>query len=195
MAEDTSEDTNLRPRIPLAVSITLAALIVSAYAEPFVLFPKASQLLSPDGRFVVRNQERDGSDKEFIGTSHSLWLIEAATGRSRKLCDYLGIAAVAWSNNDSLVVTEYVAKKTSRAWVFSATGQRDPVLLDKVTLTRMVPAEFRSALRENDHVFVEASRAEDETIQFRVWGYGSHDPRGFRWSCTYTLRERSISCH
>ena len=184
----------MRPRIPFAVPITLAGLIVSAYAAPFVLFPKAGQLASPDGRFVVRNQERAGSDKEFTGTSRSLWLVEADTGHSHKLCDYLGVAAVAWSNNDFLVVTEYVAKKTSRAWVFSATDHRDPVVLDKVTLTRMVPVELRPALRENDHVFVEVSRAEDETAQLRIWGYGSHDPQGFRWSCTYAMRDGSISC-
>jgi hypothetical protein len=110
LAENTPEDIKLRLRILFAFSFTIAALIVSAYAAPFVLFPKAGQLVSPDGRFVVRNREREGSDKDFIGTSHSLWIVEAASGRSRKLCDYLGVAAVAWSNNDFLVVTEYVAK-------------------------------------------------------------------------------------
>lgn len=194
MTEDPFEEKKLRAWIPVAVAIVILTLLVCAHAAPFVLFPKASQLASPDGRFLVRNQERSGSEKEFIGTSHSLWLIESASGRSRKLCDYLGVAAVAWSNNDFLVVTEYVAKKTSRAWIFSANGQRDPVLLDKVTLTRMVPPELRPVLRENDHVFVEASRAENETVQLRAWGYGLHDPRGFRWSCTYSMREGSIFC-
>jgi hypothetical protein len=184
----------MRPFTTLAASLTLAALIASAYAAPFVLFPKAGQLVSPDGRFVVRNQEHGGSDKDFVGISHSLWIVEAATGRSRKLCDYLGVAAVAWSNYDSLVVTEYVAKKTSRAWVFSATDQRDPILLDKSTLVRLVPHELRATLEENDHVFVEASRTENETVHLRVWGYGSHDAQGFRWTCAYTMREGTLSC-
>ena len=184
----------MRTRIPLVVSITILTLVVSAHAAPFALFPKAGQLASPDGRFVVRNQERNGSDKEFIGTSHSLWLIEAATGRARKLCDYLGVAAAAWSGNDFLVVTEYVGRKTSRAWAFPIASQ-GALVFDKPSLTQMVPAELRPALRENDHVFIEASSVEAETIHLRVWGYGSHDPRGFRWSCTYTIREGSLSCH
>jgi hypothetical protein len=185
----------MRPRITLALSITIATLVVSAHAAPFVLFPKAGQLESPDGRFVVRNQEHGGSDKDFVGISHSLWIVKAATGRSRKLCDYLGVAAVAWSGNDFVVVTEYVARKTSRAWVFPAAGQNDPVLLDKSTLIRLVRPDLRAALRENDHVFVEASRVEGETVHFRVWGYGPHDAQGFRWSCAYAMREGSISCH
>lgn len=181
-------------RIMLAVPMIVAIVIVQTLAAPFVVFPKAGELVSPDGRFVVRNAEREGSASDFVGTFHSLWLIEVATGRSRKLCDYLGVAAVAWSNNDFLVVTQYVDKKTSRALVFSAAGPEDPVMLDRPTLIRLVPAELRATLRENDHVFVEASRVEERTLHLRVWGYGQHDANGFRWRCEYVLREGVVSC-
>ena len=181
-----------RMMLGLAVMVTIA--IVTAYANPFVVFPKAGELASPDGRFVVRNAEREGADSDFVGTFRSLWLIEVATGRSRKLCDYLGVAAVAWSNNDFLVITQYLNKKTSRALVLSAAGPEDPLMLDMPTLIRLVPAELRATLRENDHVFVEGSRVEGETLHLRVWGYGQHDPNGFRWRCEYALREGGISC-
>jgi hypothetical protein len=184
----------MRPHLTLAVSITIATLIVAAHAAPFVLFPKAGQLTSPDGRLAVRNRERDASDKEFVGTAHSLWLVEAASGRSRKLCDYLGVAAVAWSNNDFVVVTEYVARKTSRAWVFPIAAHDEAVMFDKSTLIRMVPAELRDTLRENDHVFVEASSVQEKALHLRVWGYGLHDACGFRWSCAYDMREGTLSC-
>jgi hypothetical protein len=111
----------------------------------------------------VRNAERNGSDKEFIGTSHSLWLVEPA----RKLCDYLGVAAVAWSGNDFLVVTEYVGRKTSRAWVFPLAA-REALRFDKPSLIQIVPVELRATLRENDHIFVEASSVEAETVNLRV---------------------------
>jgi len=78
--------------------------------------------------------------------------------------------------------------------VFSVTGSQDPVLLDKPGLTHMLPAEFRDTLRENDHVFVEASRVEEERLYLRVWGYGTRDPGGFRWHCQYGLRENVVSC-
>ncbi|HET6179781.1 MAG TPA: hypothetical protein VFE61_22860 [Candidatus Sulfotelmatobacter sp.] len=194
----------MRPRLlMLAVPMTIAVMIVAlmtvalaprpALASQFVVFPKAGELVSPDGRYVVHNAEREGSASDFIGTFHSLWLTEQATGRSRKLCDYLGVAAVAWSRNDFVIVTQY-SKKTSQALVFSVAGSQDPVLLDKPTLTHMLPAEFRPALRENDHVFVEASRVEKETLYLTVWGYGQHDASGFRWRCQYDLREGAIAC-
>ncbi|MGO9086647.1 MAG: hypothetical protein ACLP6G_07985 [Terriglobales bacterium] len=176
------------------MSAMVGILAVQTLAAPFVLFPKAGELVSPDGRFVVRNAERQASASEFDGTFHALWLLEVATGRSRKLCDYVGVAAVAWSSNDLLVVTQYLSKRTSRALVLSATGSQDPVILDKPTLIRLVPPELRDVLREDDHVFVEASRVEESTLHLRVWGYGPRDVNGFRWHCKYALMEGLISC-
>jgi hypothetical protein len=167
---------------------------LEALASPFVVFPKASELVSPDGRFAVRNVDSAGSATDFVGTFHSLWLFELGTGRSRKLCDYLGVASAAWSNNDFLVVTQYVGKRTSRALVFSPTSTDDPVMLDKTALIRLVPPELRPALRENDHVFIEGSRVEQDSLHLAVWGYGPHDPNGFRHTCEYSLREATIAC-
>lgn len=177
--------------------IALAATILAtnvALASSFVVFPKASELISPDGRFAVRNVDAASSPTDFVGTFHSLWLYELATGRSRKLCDYMGVAAAAWSSNDSIIVTQYVGKRTSRALVFSAVSQQDPVMLDSATLIRLLPVELRPALRENDHIFVEGSGVEQDTLQLSVWGYGPHDPNGFRYRCEYSLPEGSLSC-
>lgn len=57
--------------------------------------------------------ETTNSASDFVGTFHSLWLYELATGRSRKLCDYLGVASAAWSSDDVLLVTQYAGKRTS----------------------------------------------------------------------------------
>jgi hypothetical protein len=67
-------------------------------------------------------------------------------------------------------------------------------MFDKLTLTRLVPVELRPALRGNDHVFVEASRVEENTLHLRVWGYGQHDANGFRWRCEYALHEGAVAC-
>jgi len=178
----------------MAMLVALLSVCTTALASPFVVFPKAGELLSPDGRFAVRSVDTAGAASDFAGTFHALWLYELPTGHSRKLCEYLGVAAAAWSSNDFLVVTQYVSKRTSRALVFSAVAPQDPVMLDKATLIRLVPTELRPALRENDHVFVEGSRVEQETLHLTVWGYGQHDAGGFRYRCEYTLREGALSC-
>jgi hypothetical protein len=185
----------MRPcRILLYSNLLVASLTVAAFASPFVVFPKASELISPDGHFAVRSVDTAGATSDFVGTFHSLWLFELATGRSRKLCDYLGVASAAWSTNGFLVVTQYVGKRTSRALVFSAVSAQDPVMIDKAALIQLVPVELRPPLRENDHVFVEGSHVEEDSLHLSVWGYGPHDPNGFRYHCEYTLREGSISC-
>ena len=184
-----------RLRIILVLQIALVSLVSpEVFASQFVVFPKASELVSPDGRFAVRSVDSQGFASDIAGTFRALWLFERVTGRSRKLCDYLGVASVAWSSNDWLVVTQYVGKRTSRALVFSATAAADPLMLDKITLTRLVPAELRPSLRENAHVFVEASRVERDTLYLAVWGYGQHDANGFRWRCEYSLRDGTASC-
>jgi hypothetical protein len=174
--------------------LALALFSAPAYAAQFVLFPKAGELASPDGKFAVRNAEREASSADLDGTFHSLWLIEHATGRSRKLCDYVGVAAVAWSANDFLVVTEYVGKRTSRAVVFSAASTGDPLILDKATLTQLVPVDLRPTLRGNDHVFVEASHLDADKLYLHIWGYGQQTAAGFHWECEYGLTAGTITC-
>jgi hypothetical protein len=181
-------------RTIVALGVFAVAMCALVEAGQFVVFPKAGQLSSPDGRFLVRNTDREASQVEIDGTFHSLWLIEPATGRSRKLCNYVGVAAVAWSENDSLVVTEYVGKRTSRALVFSAANNADPVMLDESALTQLVAVDLRPSLRGNDHVFVEAVRIEGNDLYLRVWGYGAHDSPGFEWNCKYGMTDGAISC-
>jgi hypothetical protein len=170
------------------------AFAITVHAAPFVVFPKAGQLSSPDRRFVVRNSDREAPFSEYVGTFHFLFLEDTASGRSRKLCDYVGVAAVAWAKNDLIIVTQYVSKYAARALVFVADDSRDPVVIDKPLLTNLLPINLRPQLRENDHVFVEASRVEGETLTLRVWGYGRHDAKGFRWRCKYSLLEGGIHC-
>jgi hypothetical protein len=128
----------------LCIAVILAFEVV-AQAAPFVVFPKADQLRSPDGRFVVRNIDREALS-EYVGAFHSLFLDETASGLSRQLCDYVGVAAVAWAKNDSIIVAQYVSKQTSRALVFAASDSRGPVVIDKSSLTRLVPADLRPPL-------------------------------------------------
>jgi hypothetical protein len=180
-------------RTLLCVAAVIACNI-GAPAAPFVVFPKAGQLASQDGQFAVRNTDPVTYPSEFVGTIHSLFLEETASGRTRKLCDYVGVAAVTWTKNDLLIMTEYLSHRTSRAVIFAADNSRDTVVIDQPLLTNLVPINLRPQLRENDHVFVEAVQVEGESLILRVWGYGKHDANGFRWLCEYSLLEGSISC-
>ncbi len=173
---------------------SVMALSILAQALPYTLFPKAAQLPSPDGRFVVRNVDPVAPASEYVGTFHSLFLQDTASGRNRKLCDYVGVAALAWTKNNVLIMTEYLSKHTSRVRIFSTDDGRDGVVIDQSLLTQVAPIELRPEIRENDHVFVVASQVVGETLTIRVWGYGKHDPNGFHWRCQYSLLAGTIPC-
>ncbi len=172
----------------------LLALAVPAGAGPFVAFPSTRELVSPDGRFAVRNVEADHSAGDFVGAFRSLWLVELASGHARKLCDYWGTAMARWSGDDSLIVTQYLSKKTARTLWFSATDSEQVTVLDTPTVIQLLPSELRDTLRDNDHVFIEGSRVQGTSLFLRVWGYGRHDPNGFRWKCSHSLKQGSLSC-
>jgi hypothetical protein len=178
--------------------ILIAALLVvlgtPAWADPFVEFPKAGELISPDGRFLVRSAEISRPAGDFVGAFRSLWLVEAGSGRARKLCDYWGTTMVGWSGNGFLIVTQYMSKKTSRTLLFSVEDAEQAVVLDTPRLIQLLPSELRETLRDNDHVFIEGSRMEQMSLSFRVWGYGHRDTNGFRWQCKYGVREGSLFC-
>ena len=84
----------------IIVCVLAGVLDRPVFAGSFAMFPKAGRLVSPDERFEVRDANQEGSATDFAGIFHSLWPTDVATRRSRKLCDYVGLAAVAWSAND-----------------------------------------------------------------------------------------------
>lgn len=190
--------TSLRCRRFAVQSLALVLLLILqgfGAAGGFVVFPKAGRLISPDKRYEVRDVGPPGSGSDFVGNFHSLWLTESGTGRARKLCDYLGAAAVAWTDDDALLITEYVGKKTSRALLFAPVTTEQAIMIDASGLLRAIEPQFRETLRGNDHVFVEAARLDKNIFYFRVWGYGQQSPKGFKWNCRYNLGDGTLGCN
>lgn len=184
-------------RTPLSRLITillLALVFPRASAEQFTLFPDRKEMHSPDDRFVVRSVEHAAAANEFSGVFRTLVLEEVATGKVRKLYDYVGRVAVAWSGNDFIIVTDYVNKKTSRAMVFPVDPARDVLVLDKVQVSSLLPDAQSVHLQQNDHVFVEVSSVEGTVLNLRVWGYGRRDNAGFRYNCRYDLPGGTAVC-
>jgi hypothetical protein len=184
-------------RTPLCYLIGIflfALLLPRASAEQFTVFPDRKEMHSPDGRFVVRSVEHSAAANEFSGVFRTLVLEEVTTGKVRKLYDYVGRVAVAWSGNDFIIVNDYVNKKTSRALVFPVDPARDVLVLDKVQMSSLIPDEQSVHLQQNDHVFVEVSSVEGTALKLRVWGYGRRDASGFRYVCRYDLPGGTAVC-
>ena len=172
----------------------LLCLALRAFSEDFAVFPDRKELHSPDGKYVIRSIERTPQPGEFVGVFRALVLEEAATHKTRVLCGYLGRAAVAWSGDTYIIVTDYVGKRTSRALVFSVDQNANGFVVDKNDLERRVSGSFSEKLRGNEHVFIEALKVQSGKLDLRVWGYGTHDPRGFRLFCNIELDLGNATC-
>jgi hypothetical protein len=115
-------------------------------------------------------------------------------GSTRELYHYVSRVGVAWSGNNFIIVTDYVNKKTARALVFRIDRPDEYLVLDKTNLAARIPDERRIQLERNDHAFLEVSRMEGSMLTLRVWGYGAHDPQGFRFQCAYELDQGTTTC-
>ena len=184
----------MNARRVLLWAVITAVSEFAVLGEEFATFPESRELHSPDGRYVIRNLDANPAPQQFSGVFHSLILEERATGRSRKLCDYVRRVAVAWSAGNRVIVTDYTNQKNSRALVFAADDSFEPVVVDKRNLEAMLPPLQRGYLSGNDHVFVEASSLKGDALVLRVWGYGAHNPKGFRLICQYDLAHSIVSC-
>lgn len=173
----------------------LFGLVAAALASgPFKTFPDQQELLSPDGRYVIRSEDPERVPSEITGTFHTLYVEECATGRRRKLYDYVRRAAAAWANSEDIIITDYVANRTARVLVFSLKDTEPVAVIDREHLARQLPSELSGHLQKNDHVYLEVLRLESQTVVLRVWGYGSLDPGGFGLNCRYDLENNQASC-
>ena len=164
-----------------------------ALAEPFVTFPEQKELVSPDGRYVLRSIEPPRDASNFSWIFHCLVLEDRETGKSRRLYDYLHKVSAAWSGH-RIIATDYVSRRGARALVFSVDPKADAYIVDRIALADRVPSPLASHLQLNDHVFVEAVRMDGSTLVLRAWGYGAHDPGGFRLACELNLEQATASC-
>ena len=178
------------------LSLVVLTLLVCqlAFAEQFAVFPDRQELRSPDGRFVVRSVEHPTTRGELSGLFRALILEEVATGVQRNLYNYVGRVGVAWSGSNVLIVTDYASKRTARALVFRLDRPNEYLVIDKPHLMAQLQEGRRAQLERNDHVYLEVSRIEGNSLVLRVWGYGARDPDGFRFQCAYPLDEGELSC-
>ncbi len=172
----------------------LLCIAIQAFAEDFAVFPDRKELRSPDGKYAIKSVDHNTRPGEFAGVFHSLVLEEVATCRVRILFDYLNRAAVAWSGEGYIIVTDYAGKRTSRVLVFAIDPGAGGFVLDKNDLARQLPGRLSDKLRANEHVFVEALRMRQRTLSLRVWGYGPHDYQGFRLLCDFELETGKVDC-
>lgn len=196
---------NLSNELVVSISfrIAFAFLVLILFSPPallglgekFATFPgAATELPSRDGQFLVRSISYGTAPGSISGKFHALVLEERRTGKSHKLCDYLGKIMVFWTADNVLVVNDYYTDMGARVLLFVTDETIPPVAIDKNLLLRLLDPITGRHLLGNNHVFIAASKLEGDTLALRLWGYGAQDANGFGFSCEYSLAHNTASC-
>jgi hypothetical protein len=142
-----------------------------------VSFPKLSQAVSPDGRFVVVGIN---SDKE---PNHTVFLEDRYLKTRRKLFTYERHIVVLWKADSKLfAVTNYVGSNSSRCTIISVDRKAKPIEVTAVLSHQLAEASRKRLQNQlnNHHVYVEAVVWDGPTsLQVKMSGYGDEDPAGF----------------
>jgi len=194
VCQSETNRVNIRTII-LALALTgVSNAFAYGQRSAFAVYPAKEPWASPDGRFLIRSEDRPSAPSELSGQFHSLFVEDRATGESRKLCDYLRRVTVAWAANHFILVTDYFTGRDARVLVFAADQGIAPIKIDRGTLYALLPESQGVHLVENDHVYVAAWQLNGDTLALQVWGHGRRDANGFRWSCSYSLVQGTASC-
>jgi hypothetical protein len=164
--------------VTLAVGSWCCTIVV---ANETTTFPGAvSEVSSPDGKYVVRNQDREGEPP-----NHTLILVDTLEKSERHLLDYDRHVGVLWAPDSArFFINDYRGSSESTCHVVDArTAQSTDVwqkLLREASLSRHVTG--------NHHLYVVCEGwPSEETVSVIVSGYGDADPAGFEIGIDYDL--------
>jgi hypothetical protein len=162
----------------LAIPFLFLAVALADEAE----IPCENAAAAPHGHYMVLTCERP-HDHE---TPHEFRLKDLGTGEVVWRYPFARAAEVLWSPDGSaLAVTDYARSNLAELFLVFPARPQQTVNLEVETAHSL---GLLPSVAHNDHVYFEAVAWKDpETLRFRIWGQGEHDPQGFDESFEYRL--------
>lgn len=136
----------------------------------------------PHGHYMLLACERQ-HDK---GTPHEFRLKDLRTGEVIWSYPFGRSAEALWSpDGTALAITDYAGSNIAQLFlILPERPQQTMNLQDETTRSLGI----LPSVAHNDHVYFEAVAWKDsQTLVFRIWGQGDHDPQGFDESFEYRL--------
>ncbi len=142
---------------------------------------------SPDGDYMVLVCERQ-HDRD---APHEFRLKDLRAGAVIWSYPFGRWAEALWSPNGSgLAITDHAGSDFTQLLLIIPRSPQQIVNM-KAETTRSLG--LLPSVTDNHHVYVEAVGWKDpQTLAFRIWGYGDHDPQGFDESFEYRLGGRVV---
>jgi len=137
---------------------------------------------SPQGRYMVLSCERPDRS----ATPREFRLKDLRTGEVTWIYPFGRSAEALWSpDGAALAITNYAGSNIADLFLVFPERPQQVVNLQGETARSL---GLLPSVAQNDHVYFEAVAWKDpETLLFRIWGQGDHDPQGFDESFEYRL--------
>lgn len=137
---------------------------------------------APRGHYIVLACKRQ-HDKE---TPHEFRLKDLRTGEVIWSYQFRRWAEALWSpDGRSLAITDHAGSNSTQLFLVIPGPPQRTVDIQAETARSL---DLLPSVTNNLHVYFEAVGWKDpQTLAFRIWGYGDHDPQGFDESFEYRL--------
>jgi len=155
-----------------------------------ITFPGPNSVAeSPDGAYALLNLDRERPDDN--GNYHELYLADKKTGDREKILAYGRHVDVMWAPDARhFFVNVHAESDITDAYVFRPDQIASPV--DLTEALKKNPRQNTTFLG-NEHLYVEATGwTGNETLRFRVHGYGSKNPHGFDQAYRFNIKGEQI---
>jgi hypothetical protein len=163
-------------------SNTLTFVIVHEKRRMF--FPgKESQLVSPDGEYILINVESDSEEQaRSLGGKYALYIRDTSTGEQEKLYAYNEHVEALWSPKGGNVLINEYGEITNGSYSSSALI----FFVDRKELV-IVKDQLRQRMGDNPHIFgnqyiriMGTNWLSEHVLRVRIQGTGEVDPGSFR---------------
>lgn len=170
---------------PAVLCVFCVLLLATTGKAQKVSFPgTAVGTKSPDGRYVIQNDDLNGQEPP-----HTLTLIEKPVGKTSKIHSYDRHVEILWSpNSDGFVVNDYEASDSTRPLLFALPwkGEKTDLLGELERLLRK--RKEGDLITGNHHVYLTVRRwLSKEELLCKLWEYGEVSRNGFTKYYVYTI--------
>lgn len=137
-------------------------------------YPAGHQCSSPNGRFIVENENRTGEPR------HVLMLKDNENNTHYEIYSYDREASVVWApDSKKILINNYAGSDHTMNLIFYIDEKKLQIDLKYLLMQHLTEKE-KQTVENNDHVYLSGLEwIDNNNLRVIVWGHGSFNPEGF----------------
>lgn len=171
-------------------TVTILAIItcccLTVAAKDTIHFPGVEEVSSPDGKYIVKNQDRENERP-----NHVLFWVDTTRATEQLLLEYDRNVEVLWAPDSTrIIINDHQGSDESTCYIFNVRSE------DRTDIKKRLLEEHRLTrhITENHHVYISCEDwVTEEIVSISASGYGNLDPAGFDIRVDYDLDSDVVS--